>query len=1105
MATKLRCRLLCRRVVLCVLAALLAVAPFAGGGLLFSLDARPAAAQTPDEPDESDDWPPVRTVDGQGVYGTPEACPDGSEVLFDYKKTLRKFKKDFNDAISDEDRGTVAELVVSAGEKRREVDRSLCVRDLPPCPVSVFQAGQTPTVYMADPADPLFEHRGLDANFAARSQHVVDFGADFNAAWLAQKEAIGQGYRLSENPKYWRIKAPGRDEPFKNMDAVVGNHEAFEVMHPDRCVDAVAEPDPAVVPSDYSECVADKPEVVVPDDGGTASYLPYAKMAFVFETAAEPAVRMCVRFARKACPPGTLLTAVPQRFEPAAAPGDESDTDTDAETPDPVYAVEPTGEMVVQHRCRSLVRRTWTCPEDPKGKVIYEPMNQFNRCTERLARPEAGQSEAPCLETGGTPARAEAFEGFFGAAECDDYVRGNFAADPAACSDFGFADVGDAGLEPGKPYPRDPYQKLNGYLKGASVLTEVDAGVRHWCKFNPGLLRDECHGNKRPGKLEDCGEDVMKDVMNMERESVCLITKNDSGGCAAIVHAIECLATAAAIKANDDDHSDLGKALLNWQDYRSCAPCTDSLFDAGSECEKPVGSSAGSSTALDAAEQQSKDLLTSYVYGVSVHSVTALAETDKYVDILNNSSGENNKEKGRIAKELLTRFTNRVLKNQELQGALFNRGKDGLLPPLGYPYPTTTNDRPPCANSTHNSWNLSSSSSLDAFMLQHVAGEWPVFLVDYESLWDSGVDVAYLSDRLDHFQKYIENNPVNTVIGTKSKSQLHGRLLKNYNEYMRRAEDAKDSAQPLEACFDLSPLTPGCRVPFNGWLSHRPRNGTEVTLLNMRTDIQVHGWSPPHDLKDGDFRWKPEPGVSEGSEPDSMHKGSTAPTLAQSYHDVEPDNVECGFTRETPHVELVITEMWPDQQLDGDADGDFIKEFQRLFGKDSLDWWGLTCTASEEVRDCPALNHDDMCEPNWMVEDCRDRLTDLQGLRYLPREDPEPNGDLHEGDKRDEILRRNQERVACTVLVPKDSDEGSDESKVLCPWQPSRSGYFRIAAVAVWGIKHCVNQADRLVCDHTDHSTVPYGELSAMTVSEPLGVVVYSATSEGRSVALEDN
>ena len=31
MATKLRCRLLCRRVVLCVLAALLAVAPFAGG------------------------------------------------------------------------------------------------------------------------------------------------------------------------------------------------------------------------------------------------------------------------------------------------------------------------------------------------------------------------------------------------------------------------------------------------------------------------------------------------------------------------------------------------------------------------------------------------------------------------------------------------------------------------------------------------------------------------------------------------------------------------------------------------------------------------------------------------------------------------------------------------------------------------------------------------------------------------------------------------------------------------------------------------------------------------------------------------------------------
>ena len=601
------------------------------GGLLSSLDARPAAAQTPDEPDEpdeSDDWPPVRAGDGQGVYGTPEACPDGFEVLFDYKQTLRKFKKDFNGAISDEDRGTVAELVVSAGEKRREVDRSLCVRDLPPCPVSVFQAGQTPTVYMADPADPLFEHRGLDANFAARSQHVVDFGADFNAAWLAQKKDIGQGYRPTAN------------------NVAVADHKAFEVMHPDRCVDAVAEPDPAVAPSDdsYSECVEDKPEVIVPDDGGTASYLPYAKMAFVFETAAEPAVRMCVRFARKACPPGTLLTAVPQRFEPAAAPGDESDTDTDAETPDPVYAVEPTGEMVVQHRCRSLVRRTWTCPVDPDDKVIYEPMNQFNRCTERPASPAAGRSEAPCRETEGTPAREKAFKGFFGAADCDDYVRGNFADPPAACSDFKFADVGDAGLELGKDYPKDPYQKLNGYLKGASVLTvltEVDAGVRHWCKFNPGLLRDECHGNKRPGKLEDCGEDVMKDVMNMERESVCLITKNDSGGCAAIVHAIECLATAAAIKANDDDHSDLGRKLRYWQDYRNCAPCTDSPFNPGSGCETPVGNPE-----FVPVDEQIEDWFHAYVYG------------------------RERAKQGVVG--------GRIFRHKGLQGALFNQGKGNL-------------------------------------------------------------------------------------------------------------------------------------------------------------------------------------------------------------------------------------------------------------------------------------------------------------------------------------------------------------------------------------------------------------------------------------------
>lgn len=1057
------------------------------GGLLFSLDARPAAAQTPDEPD---DWPPVRAVDGQGVYGTPEACPDGFEVLFDYKQTLRKFKKGFNGAISDEDRGTVAELVVSAGEKRREVDRSLCVRDLPPCPVSVFQAGQTPTVYMADPADPLFEHRGLDANFAVRSQHVVDFGADFNAAWLAQTTAIGQGYRLSENPKYWRIKAPGRDKPFNNMDADVGNHEPFEEMHPDRCVDAVAEPDPAVVPSDdsYSECVADKPEVVVPDDGGTASYLPYAKMAFVFATAAEPAVGMCVRFARKACPPGTLLTAVPQRFEPAAAPGDESDTDTDAETPDPVYAVEPIGEMVVQHRCRSRVRRTWTCPVDPKGKVIYEPMNQFNRCTERPASPAAGRSEAPCLETEGTPAREEAFKGFFGAAECDDYVRGNFAADPAACSSFKFADVGDAGLEPDKDYPRDPYQKLNGYLKAEklTVLTEVDAGVSHWCKFNPGLLRSECHGSKRPGKLEDCGEDVMKDAMKMERESVCLLTKNDSGGCAAIVHAIECLATAAAIKANDDDHSDLGKALKVWQDYhRNCAPCTDSPFNPGSGCETSASSSADSSTAL--VDQDLVDMLTWFVYGREQHHFdTYLREVEK-----------SNKMKGttlkaRLANDLLKDAVELFARRGEHQGALFNGGGPNSL---GYP----TSDRPPCPDAVNNKWNLAKDAAFDAYIKWYVVGLWPVSLMEFETRGN----VKYFSNRL----KYFEDN----VAKFNALEPLEQTAIRDYNEFASRALSSGESSG---ACFDLSPIAPACRVPFSGSLSHRSRNGTGVVLSNMRTDIRVRDLPSPVGMENS--RWMPEPSGGGDADPEPFE--SAGPAIVDSIADVDPKHgIKCAFAGDPPHVELVITEMWPDQQLDYDgdgvieADGDFIKEFKELFDNEPLDWWGLNCKASELVSKCGENENEagyltevkQSCEEswtvNWTVKECRRRLTAQQGLDYLP---DLSGDDLHEGAKREEILRRNQERVTC-----KDVPE-VPELEFSCPWQPSRSGYFRLAAVAIWEIKHCIDSINTHKCEiegPNDREDVPYGKMGAMTVSEPLGVVVYSATSEGRSVALEDN
>ena len=1012
-----------------------------GGGLLLSsLDARPAAAQTAGER-----WP-----DGQGVYGTPGDCPVGFEVLFGYKKALRDFKKSFNAAVPEGDRGTAAELVVSAGEKKRGVDRSLCVRDVPPCPESVFRAGRTPPVYMADPADPLFERRVLDANFAARGQHVVDFGADFNAAWEAQTEDLGMGYRLSSNPKYWVEAAPGRAGPFTNEDTEVGDHEPFEDMHPDRCVDAVAEPDPPVVPSDYSECEAMTADVV-PAGHGAPAYLPWAKDAFVFATSAEPPVNMCVRFARKACPPGTLLTDVAQRFKPGTVPGDETDPDS----ADPAEQQVP--EEVTQRRCRSLVRRGWTCP------VGHEPLNRFNRCSRPPPAPAAGSSAAPCAETGGTPEREQAFRGFFGAADCDDYVRGGFAAAPAACSSFGFADVSAAGLNPGSDYPNDPYKKLSGYLADASltVLSEVDTGVDHWCKFKAGLLRGDCHGDKRPGKLDGCDEDAMK------QESVCLITRSDIGGCAGIVHAVECLAVAAAIAAADE-LSDLGKALRDWQDYRQCPPCTDSPFDNGPAkgCEAPTGSSAQDP------DEQVKTWLKDFIDGQKPGSNTGLRQSER------------------------------------LQGALFNRGKDDDLPPLGYP----AADRPPCPNNKYNQWNLPSIDAVNAVRLEWFGrgtldGRLEAEFREWRELLD---DVS--KERVHSWkdmQPYIDDKRF------KEKSDYE--QVRSAIEYFLYRDTG---AGIPEACFDLWSAYPGCRVPFRGSLSHRSGGGTEIALVNRGQELRVHGLPKPRQA--GNNRWMPEPLSGDDSESEIwVPAGSDLGKLLSS------ENRLCDFAANAPYVELFITEMWPDQQLDRDKDGfinddfsgdedAFVTVFERLFDdgrRTPLDWWGLTCDASESVRTCDGVEPGYLtevgqsCGESWTVEECRRRLTALQGLRYLPdltgdeldEPEPEPKPDKGPEDgKRDEILRRNRERVTCTVR----SSPEDTEFDIRCPWQPSRSGYFRIAAVAVWEIKHCLES--KLECDLTDPDTVPYGKMGAMTVSEPLGLTVHSVRSEGRSVVTGD-
>ena len=1059
MTTKLLRRLLCRNVVSGVLAALLAVAPFAGGGLLSSLDTRPAAAQTAGD----------RAPDGLGVYGTPKPCPEGFEVLFDYKKTLRQFKDGFNADIPDEYTETVAELVVSAGEKKRSVDKSLCVRDLPPCPVSEYQSGQEPPVYMADPADPLFEHRGLDANFVARGQHVVDFGADFNAAWEAQTEAGGMGYRPSSNPR----------KGYEAENSEVVDHEPFAVMHPDRCVDAVAEPDPG-----YSECEDLVPEPIdlstLPGDGGTSFFLPFDKEAFVFETTAETPVSMCVRFARKACPAGTLLTDVAQRFEPAA----ESDTDTedaDVEAPDP--AQPPVPEEVVQRRCRGLVRRDWSC-ESPHP----EKLNRFNRCTEPPKSPAAGQSTEPCRETGGTPQRDEAFRGFFGAAGCDDYVRGDFDPSPPGCSSFGFADVSAAGLSAGRDYPNDPYRRLNGYLADASltVLSEVDADVDHWCKFKTGLLRSDCHGDKRPGKLDDCDGKVMK------RESVCLITHSDSGGCEGIVHAIECLAVAAAIKANDkdleaeqkstvrdqdklDELRELGKNLSDWQDYQSCAPCTDSPFDDAASRDEAVSrcDASADNSAFVPVDKQIEDWFKAYVYGRDVQ-VTGYK---------------------------------RILEAGRIQGALFNLGKGNALRPLGYP----TADRPPCPDNEHNRWNLPTSIALDNYIAENIAGKWPVWM--RSSKWQQrghSEPTSYMDLWL--FLDVISDSDASVLESQK-------RELDDYIKYEDRFYGP--AAEQPAACFDLTSIAPGCRVLFSGSLSHGSPNGTGVVLASMRTDVRVHDLPNIGSEEARGRRWKPEP---KPDEPDDDPRSDFVPAGQEHVENprtAKRRDVRCDFAADVPHVELVVTEMWPDQQLDRDrdgvidADGDFIEEFKRLFGVDSLDWWGLACEASEAVSVCGARSEEssyssqveETCEPDWSVEDCRKRLTALQGLRYLPDLDgddlhePPPKSDEREGGKRGEIRRRNQERVTCKVHA----DDQDPELDISCPWQPNRSGYFRIAAVAIWQIKHCVNAYGSASCDHTKPAQVRYGKMGAMTVSEPLGVVVYGVRTEGRSVALEDN
>lgn len=1013
-----------RKVLLGLLSVLSVVAPLGAG----VLGAERAAAQTPPSAQVTEGMP---SSCGPADGDLNEVADDGFMTLHDYKTMVVKF------------RGlSTKKIPISAADRPRSVDEAVCVKDVPRCPRSSLVPAGTSLAsrhFMSDPSDPLFVHRGLDFHFRSylfndglktyfhRGQGLLDFGRDFNDAWAARDRSDGK----SEYTGYY-------DGPTD-----------LAREYPDVCVDAAA--DSSLIRDAYNECATVRPPApVLP-----STTLPGATDEVGFEFVLDPSGTpkdACAKFAAARCEDGTREVRVRLEFTTTSA------------TP---VTVEGT-----RTRCRAFVRRTWECP--PTHPV---PMNRFNRCA---ARPDPSAVPAggspPCVEAAAAPA---AFKGHFAAAgsfdreACEGYVRADYAARPVACNDvryrfpaFGkdprWSDVGFTAAD-------YPYASL-GMLLPSGLLSAVGGGVDHWCSYDAKWLKRACQEN-----LSGTG--------CASSTALCLQRGTEIGGCSAIVRTVGCHAVATAIDANRNTTAitarrrALRAALLaDWTQEQGCTPCNASPF---ASAPASPGCARVAAPALTVREQQLKDWLTDYVYGRPAAPVNpdAIDVAELYRQVAHpgmlfetrgrernsplgfprldaapcdsSKNGWNFPSDAALGVHSDNERTKLISFGIRLQAALtgtpppppsvllqvlqerraeqqriLSLYKDGCSPSLGGVEPVG-----PCRA------DFSGQVSWDSHTASRVA------LVNQPlEFRASGIPLAApIGTEAVSFLRAAQNHP---GVSNQTWGDVAGWLGRTAMvPPARRSQDLPDYVEPRMDPTAARPLagldpnntgrnwhaTPGShdpdlvrlanrldlRVLPDDWLSHDIYEPHQVALVRVSTPQPLSDPTTEQPLVWSTFQVpRGEPAAPA---PNQVWSPGGTPGNPSSFRQHDQTCVLAG----NPHVELIVTEMWPDQALGGNPAA-FKDEFEKLFD-DWSDWWPTGSTPADEAQ--------------------QRRLTAGQGLRYLP--DLSGTG-LADGDKRHEIVRRN-ERVECSI-------DGAQQ--IRCPWQPARAGFYRVVAVATWDVRH---------------------------------------------------
>ena len=188
-------------------------------------------------------------------------------------------------------------------------------------------------------------------------------------------------------------------------------------------------------------------------------------------------------------------------------------------------AICPSGVRVSPDNCRTVERRTWTCPLD------YVPRNEFNTC---FKTPVTNYTNHPACGPGAPT---------FAILDCANYVGDDFVQDPTLvpCSAF------------------DPVGHPNTFLATAND---------YWCTYDSSLLDLDCYPPNPP-----CTSAL----------ALCIKRASRTGGCSVLAKSIACRALQAEFAAGNIQLEDVRAAncepcvILPFQPIP--AACPDDLTD----------------------------------------------------------------------------------------------------------------------------------------------------------------------------------------------------------------------------------------------------------------------------------------------------------------------------------------------------------------------------------------------------------------------------------------------------------------------------------------------------------------------------------------------